>query len=78
MRRQASSEVSGRESFLNADQAEVRKVTESFRPEKGEGQQGLHFFKGRIGRFREFYSAGQQTILKEKIGAYLSRMGYEA
>lgn len=63
---------------LRADQADVRKVTEAFRPEKGEGQQGLHFFKGRIGRFRESYSAEQQTILKEKMGAYLSRMGYEA
>ena len=63
---------------LRADQSEVQKVTEAFRPEKGEGQQGLHFYKGRIGRFRESYSAEQQTILKEKMGAYLSRMGYEA
>lgn len=63
---------------LRADQAEVRKVTEAFRPEKGEGREGLHFFKGRIGRFRESYSVEQQTILKEKMGAYLSRMGYEA
>lgn len=62
---------------LRADQAEVRKVTDAFRPEKGEGREGLHFFKGRIGRFRESYSAEQQTILKEKMGAYLSRMGYE-
>ncbi len=65
--------------FLNlrADQPEVRKVIDAFRPEKGEGQQGLHFFKGRIGRFRESYSAEQQAVLKEKMGAYLARMGYE-
>ena len=63
---------------LRADQSEVQKVTEAFRPEKGEGQQGLHFYKGRIGRFRESYSAEQQAILKEKMGAYLARMGYEA
>ncbi len=63
---------------LRADQPEVQKVIEAFRPEKGEGQQGLHFFKGRIGRFRESYSAEQQTILKETMGAYLARMGYEA
>lgn len=70
---------------LRADQPEaraepgrsVRYVTEAFRPEKGEGQQGLHFYKGRIGRFRESYSAAQQTVLKEKMGAYLPRMGYE-
>lgn len=65
--------------FLNlrADQPEVQKVTDAFRPEKGEGQQGLHFFKGRIGRFRESYSAEQQAVLKEKMGVVLARMGYE-
>ncbi|HNQ96384.1 MAG TPA: hypothetical protein PKH47_17070, partial [Anaerolineales bacterium] len=63
---------------LRANQPDVQKVIEAFRPEKGEGQQGLHFFKGRIGRFRESYSAEQQAILKEKMGAYLARMGYEA
>ena len=63
---------------LRANQPDVEKVIEAFRPEKGEGQQGLHFFKGRIGRFRESYSAEQQTILKETMGAYLARMGYEA
>ncbi len=65
--------------FLNlrADQPEVRTVIDAFRPEKGEGQQGLHFYKGKIGRFRESYSAEQQTVLKEKMGGYLARMGYE-
>ena len=63
---------------LRANQPDVEKVIEAFRPEKGEGQQGLHFFKGRIGRFRESYSAEQQAILKETMGAYLARMGYEA
>ncbi len=66
--------------FLNlrGDQPEVQKVTDAFRPEKGEGQQGLHFFKGRIGRFSESYSAEQQAVLKEKMTAYLTRMGYES
>ena len=62
---------------LRANQADVQKVIEAFRPEKGEGQQGLHFFKGKIGRFRESYSAEQQAVLKEKMGAYLLKMGYE-
>jgi len=62
---------------LDGSRAEVRKVIDSFRPEKGEGQQGLHFFKGRIGRFRDSYSAGQQSRLKQEMGAYLQRMGYE-
>ncbi|MCC7188976.1 MAG: sulfotransferase domain-containing protein [Anaerolineales bacterium] len=63
---------------LRAAQADVQKVIEAFRPEKGEGREGLHFFKGKIGRFRESYSAEQQAVLKEKMGAYLTRMGYEA
>ena len=73
------SEVTRLLGFLNlrADQPQVQKVTDAFRPEAAEGQQGLHFYKGRIGRFRESYSAEQQAILKEKIGAYLARMGYE-
>lgn len=62
---------------LGANQADVREVTDAFRPEKGEGQQGHHFYKGKIGRFRESYSAEQQAVLKEKMGAYLLKMGYE-
>ena len=63
---------------LDGSKPEVRKVTDSFRPEKGEGQQGLHFYKGKIGRFRDSYSAGQQAVLAQALGAYLPRMGYEA
>jgi hypothetical protein len=66
--------------FLNLDgnKPEVRAVIDAFRPERGEGQQGLHFFKGKIGRFRESYSAGQQAVLRQSLGGYLTRMGYEA
>lgn len=63
---------------LDGSQPRVQKVTAAFRPEKGEGQQGLHFFKGKIGRFREAYSAEQQAKLKETLGGHLSRMGYES
>jgi hypothetical protein len=62
---------------LNGSSAEVRKVTESYRPGMADGQQGLHFYKGKIGRFREAYSAEQQAALREKLGPYLTRMGYE-
>lgn len=62
---------------LDENRLEIQKVTESYRPGAAEGQQGLHFYKGRIGRFRESYSAEQQAVLKEKMGAYLSEMGYE-
>lgn len=62
---------------LNGSSPEVQKVIESYRPGVAEGQQGLHFYKGKIGRFREAYSAEEQAILGEKIGPYLKKMGYE-
>jgi hypothetical protein len=62
---------------LDGSRPEVQEVIESYRPGKAEGQQGLHFYKGKIGRFRESYSAEQQTILAERFGAYLRKMEYE-
>jgi aryl sulfotransferase len=62
---------------LNGSQPDVQKVTESYRPGAAEGQQGLHFYKGKIGRFRESYTVEEQSILLEKLGPYLLRMGYE-
>jgi hypothetical protein len=63
---------------LDSNRPEVQKVVESYQPGKAEGQQGTHFFKGRIGRFREAYSAEQQSALVDRLGPYLSRMGYAA
>ena len=62
---------------LNSNKPDVQRVIDSYRPEAAEGQQGLHFFKGKIGRFREAYSTDEQSILKAKLGSYLQRMGYE-
>ena len=62
---------------LNGGSPEVQKVTDSYRPGVADGQQGLHFYKGRIGRFRESYSAQEQAALQEKLGPYLARMGYD-
>ena len=65
--------------YLNLDgsRPEVREVIEGYRPGKADGQQGLHFYKGKIGRFREAYSAEQQAILAERFGPYLRKMEYE-
>jgi len=73
------SEVTRLVGFLKLDggKPEIQKVTEGYRPGAAEGQQGLHFYKGKIGRFRESYSSEQQVILKERMGGYLSKMGYE-
>jgi len=62
---------------LDGSSPEVQEVIEKFRPGEAEAQQGLHFHKGVIGRFRESYSAEQQAILVERFGTYLERMEYE-
>jgi hypothetical protein len=61
---------------LDRNRAEVRKVIEQYRPEEVAGQQGTHFFKGKMGRFREVYSPEQQKILAERFRVFLSKMGY--
>jgi len=63
---------------LDQNKPEVRAVLERYRPGAAEGQQGLHFYKGKIGRFREFYAAEQMAILNGQLAAYLGRMGYAA
>jgi hypothetical protein len=62
---------------LDGSRPEVREVIENYRPARAEGQQGLHFFKGKIGRFREAYSTEQESVLAERLGPHLKRMGYE-
>jgi Sulfotransferase domain len=62
---------------LNGSRPDVQKVTEHYRPGASDGQQGLHFFKGKIGRFRESYTAEQQSVMNDRLGGYLSEMGYE-
>jgi aryl sulfotransferase len=62
---------------LDGSKPDVRNVIDAYRPGAAEGQQGLHFYKGQIGRFREAYSAEEQVILNEKLRPYLERMGYE-
>jgi len=62
---------------LDGGNPEVRAVIEKYRPGQAEGQEGLHFYKGKIGRFREAYSAEQKSELARRFGAVLKKMGYE-
>ena len=62
---------------LSASKPEVQKVITGYRPDAAEGQQGLHFYKGKIGRFRASYTPEEQAILNQKLGPYLKKMGYE-
>jgi hypothetical protein len=65
--------------FLKLDRSKpaVQTVIDGYRPSAAEGQQGLHFYKGKIGRFRESYSMEEQAILNQKLRPYLEKMGYD-
>jgi len=63
---------------LNPDNERVKKVVDKFRPGVEEtGQKGLHFQKGKIGRFRHALTREQVTLLNKTCGAYVNRMGYQ-
>ena len=61
---------------LNPANLDVQKVVDSYRPGAAEGQQGLHFYKGKIGRFRDTYTLEEQAVMNEKLRPYLEKMGY--
>jgi len=63
---------------LSAASEQVQEVIEHYEPERAESRQGTHFFKGRVGRFREAFSSDQQRMLTERFGPYLRQMGYAA
>lgn len=67
-------------SFLALDKTNpaISGAVEKYRPGQAkEGKDGLHFFKGQVGRFRERFSDEEQKKMAEIFGPYLSRMGYE-
>ena len=61
---------------VRSDRPGINAVIEHYRPEQVEGQQGTHFYKGKIGRFRVAYTADQQKVMAERLGAFLPKMGY--
>ena len=61
---------------LEAYDAAVQQAINRLRPDRAEGRQGAHFFRGGIGRFREVFSPDQQALLAMRFGPYLVRMGY--
>ena len=64
---------------LDPQAAAIHAAIEKFRPEQAArpAQKGIHFNKGKTGRFRQKLSLEQQEVLAQKFGAYLPRMGYE-
>jgi hypothetical protein len=66
--------------FLGLDGAneKVKAVVDQYRPGgQVQGQQGTHFYKGQVGRFRERYTEEEKKALVERFGATLQRMGYD-
>jgi hypothetical protein len=56
----------------------ISDVIEKYRPGQArEGKDGLHFFKGQIGRFRERFSLEEQKRISDKLSKYLPKMGYD-
>ena len=66
--------------FLNLDAQNpaVQTVVEKYRPAEAASadQKGLHFSKGKTGRFRQKYAPDQQAVLAERLGDYLREMDY--
>ena len=55
----------------------LQAVVKKYQPEQGQAdQKGLHFNKGKTGRFRQKMTQDQQAILAEAFGPYLEKMGY--
>jgi hypothetical protein len=50
---------------------------DQYRPEKGKSEQkGTHFVKGKIGRYKQVFTAAQQQLCLDAFGPYLEKMGY--
>jgi hypothetical protein len=66
--------------FIHLDKRNklINDVIEKYRPGQAkEGKDGLHFFKGQIGRFRERLSLEDQKKISDKLSKYLPKMGYD-
>ncbi len=58
----------------------TRAILDHYRPAQARAadQQGLHFRKGKVGRFNQAYSLEQKQACLDAFGTYLERMGYPA
>lgn len=63
---------------VDSDGPQVQAVIEQYRPEQTRhtDQPGMHFRKGKIGRFREKFSPEQREVLDRTFEPFLAQMGY--
>ncbi|MBN1537112.1 MAG: sulfotransferase domain-containing protein [Anaerolineales bacterium] len=74
------SEVNRLVAYLQFDRQSqtVQGVVEKYRPEQARSEQkGMHFSKGKVGRFRQKLTPMQQQQLAEAFGDYLQAQGYD-
>ncbi|MCK4489933.1 MAG: sulfotransferase domain-containing protein [Anaerolineales bacterium] len=72
-------EVSKLITFLEIDQTEnkIKEVVDSYRPEqKGQNRQGLHFVKGKVGRYKDSFTDSQLEQCDRLFGDFLQEYGY--
>ena len=63
--------------FLGIPPEKAKPVLEKYRPVNASAEQrGLHFFKGKIGRFKEKYSPEEQEKMMKRFRNALEKMGY--
>jgi hypothetical protein len=64
---------------LQAKRQSLAPIIARYRPESASRDAaGLHFSKGRVGRYRQKWDPQQQTRLQSVLGSYLARMGYDS
>lgn len=57
---------------------ETQRVIEKYRPEAGSAdRKGMHFVKGKTGRYREVFTPEQIALCQQQFGEYIQSMGYE-
>jgi hypothetical protein len=55
----------------------IRMVVQRYQPDKGHSdQKGIHFVKGKVGRYREHLTEEEQKLCLKAFGGYLGSMGY--
>jgi hypothetical protein len=63
---------------LNPQKSAIQAAISKYRPEGARpGQKGLHFSKGKTGRYRQLWTPEQQEFLALVFGPYMERMGYD-
>jgi hypothetical protein len=62
---------------INPTEPQVKTVLDRYRPELANiDQPGLHFAKGKTGRFRQVLTPQQQELCLQSFGSYLEKVGY--